>query len=266
MSMTPALLSASLLFAALGTAGLLGAAVGLRRPWQAARRQARDEGLCEQERDFAVSALSAEVAHELAAARLFLQDLVAHAPLEQTDREIGREEVLRLEKLLARLRRSRRAEEARVEQPLLPVVQRALARVPALRHKRLRVTVELPPGTEVRAGPRGLEMLLVCLLRRAAQTAPASGSLAVRVQQGAPGLLLDVEEAGTEPGEALHAQAFHPLDLLGCGGPGLDLLVAMGVARGQGWRLGWLREDGRTVFRLALPPSDSLLLPARRAA
>jgi nitrogen-specific signal transduction histidine kinase len=109
-------------------------------------------------------------------------------------------------------------------------------------------------------------MLLVCLLRRAAEGAPEAGGLTLRVQTAAAGLLLDVEEEGPGLGEALPGAAFHPLDLLACGGPGLDLLVAMGVARAQGWRLSWLRVDGRTVFRLSLPASDCVSLPERRAA
>ncbi len=265
--MTPlqTLLTSPLPYAALGAAGLLTLVAGLRRRSEHERAQAAQR-LSEQEREFAVTGLGAEVAHELAAARLFLKDLVAHAPLEQTDQEIGREEVARLERLLSRLRRLRRAEEPRVELPLLLMVQRALARVPQLQRKRLQLRVNVPAQTGVRAGPQELEMLLVSLLRSAVASAPRGGSVAVRVQPWAQGLLLDVEDDGPGLPGPLGDPGFQPLELLGHGGSGLDLLVAMGVARGHGWRLGWLREQGRTVLRLEVPMDDSLTLHGRSAA
>jgi len=264
--MSSSLLSSPLLHAALGMLGLAVALVGLRRGRHALRQRAGQQGLAEQERDFVLTRLSAEVAHELAALRLYLRDIVAHAPLEQVDREIGHDEVARLERLLERLRQVRRAEEPRSAQPLLPAVQRALARVPALRHKRLQVDVDVRARAQVHAAPGGLEMLLVSLLRHAAAAAPACGNVAVRLRPEAAGLLLDVEDDGPALPEPLRGPVFHPLDLLGCGAPGLDLLVALGVAREQAWRLSWMREQGRTVFRLHLPAADRVPLRPGRAA
>ncbi|MCI0669629.1 MAG: hypothetical protein L0Y64_04125 [Myxococcaceae bacterium] len=74
------------------------------------------------ERRYAVSVLSAEIAHELATSRLYLQGLVAHAPLEEADREARRDEVARLDRLLGRLRRARNRDGLQAEVPLLPVV------------------------------------------------------------------------------------------------------------------------------------------------
>ena len=265
MTTLQTLLSSPLPYAALGAAGLLTLAAGLRRRSAHERAQATQR-LREQEREFAVAGLGAEVAHELAAARLFLRDLVAHAPLEQTDLEIGREEVARLERLLARLRRLRRAEEPREELPLQQMVQRALARVPALQGKRLHLHVDVPAHAGVRAGPQELEMLLVSLLRSAADCAPPEGRVGVRVQSRAQGLLLDVEDDGPGLPGPLGDPGFQPLELLGHGASGLDLLVAMGVARGHGWRLSWLREQERTVLRLEVPMDDSVELHGRSVA
>ena len=249
------------LTAALAGGGLLVTAQGRWRRRRGAGGAGADAWrLARLERDFAVAGLGAEVAHELATSRLFLRDLVARAPLEATDRDIGRDEVERLERLLARLRGLRRAPEALGEQPLLPAVQRALGHLPPREDVRLQVAVEVPADLAVPAGPEALDVLLTSLLRGAA--ARSAGHLAVRGRAGPDGAQLEVEDDGAALPAQPGAPGFHPLDLLPLGGAGLELLVALGVARAHGGRLACQREQGRTRVRVQLPAGAA----ARRGA
>src|SRR5262249_7424966 len=97
--------------AALAALGALLLAKGFQR-WRSRRRarHALEQRFAEMERRYAVAVLSAAVAHELVPSRLLLRDMAAHAPLEEEDRQLANEEVARLEKLLARLRRTRHPE------------------------------------------------------------------------------------------------------------------------------------------------------------
>jgi signal transduction histidine kinase len=235
-------------------AGAGGAALALGRR---ARAQAEAERrLAEEERRHAVGVLSAEVAHELTAVRLYLQDVLAHAPLEPEDRDIGREELARLERLLAHLRRARREEEAPAPLALRPLAARALSRLAGGGPKRLRTVLDVPAGLEVRGGALGLELLLGALVRNAAAAAPPGGTVAVRAREAGGQLLLAVEDDGPGLPEALRSgPPRHPLQALERGGAGTGLAVARSMARVHQGRLTLARDGGRTVARLELPLS-----------
>ncbi len=205
------------------------------------------------ERRLAVATLSSEVVHAIGPTLMFFRDLIATAPLDDEDRSLGKQEIERLEHLVACLRRTRRVERQAELVELEPLVQRTPCHVEIIQDKHLNFDVRIEPGLRVLAHPVSLQLLLIALLRNAANAAPRHGRIAVRAESVERACVLDVEDNGPGVPAFLQNTLFQPLVGLGLEGAGMGLAMALRVTRELNGRLTYRRQDGSTLFRLRLP-------------
>jgi C4-dicarboxylate-specific signal transduction histidine kinase len=205
----------------------------------------------------AIEVLCSEVAHEMAPTLTFLRDLVRSKVLDEIDHSIAEEEVARLAAILAALRRTKsHGEEAVAPVDVAAVAARAAARVGDEAPGRPAVALEIPRGLRVVASERGLELLLVALLRNAvsaAQHAPAR--LYARLAGDA--WCLEVEDDGPGLPRPLDETLFVPLATLGAAGHGTGMLTVLRVARDHGWEISHARREDRTVFTVRISIGDT---------
>jgi signal transduction histidine kinase len=218
----------------------------------------------------ALGTLGAEISHEIAYPLNFLRYLLAQGdgdagrPLDKRDLEIGREEIGRLERMFATLRKLRIPAVHPEPTLVLPRVRRALDLIrETLQAKAIAVNVEVPPDLTVDAEPDPLVQIFANLLRNAAQAVAPGEAIGVSSGVGGDGSArLEVWDEGPGFADELRTAIFNPFVTTKEGSMGLGLAVTERLVRGFGWTISAEREGRRTVFRIEIPPG----LPQEAAA
>jgi two-component system sensor histidine kinase BaeS len=229
-------------------------------PTSAAARSAElDAAPARYEMHTAVGVLCSELAHEIAPTLAFLRDLVRSKTLATMDHSIALEEIERLQSVMTSLRRTKLSEDATASVDLAMVAARAADRVheEARQEARLgpRIVVMVPRGLQVTASERGLELLLVSLLRnamRAARHAPIE--LLARPEGDA--WCIEVADDGEGLPAELSESLFIPLATLGPLGHGTGVPTIVRIVRDHGWEIAYARSGERTVFTVRVNGSD----------
>lgn len=222
------------------------------------RLRRMEVGAARDEKRLALGLLSAEISHEVTYPLNFFRHLLRQSergrPLGAEDVEIGREELARLERMLASLRRLSLPTLRMEPVPVLPRLRRALDLLrDELHDKRLDTTVELPPDLTLHAEPDAMVQLFANLLRNAAQAAEPGGTLGVRTWEEGDTRVLEVWDSGPGIPEALRDTLFDPWVTTHKEGSGLGLAITQRIVRGFGWSISVHREEGRTCFRIHTP-------------
>ncbi len=206
--------------------------------------------------------LGAELSHEIAHPLQFFRGLVrrgARAALDPDDVEIGEEELARLERMLASLRTLHAPEQRTVSVALAEPVHRALTLLrDAMAQKDVTWELAVPDDVAVLADPDGLVQVFANLLRNAVHAVPRGGRVGVTARTSPDGgLTVDVWDDGPGVPEHLVPTLFHRwvTSRTHEGGSGLGLSVAQTLVNNRGWRIEYAREEGRTVFRVTVPPT-----------
>jgi C4-dicarboxylate-specific signal transduction histidine kinase len=205
----------------------------------------------------AIEVLCSELAHEIAPTLTFLRDLVRSRVLVGMDHSIAEEEVARLASILASLRRTKSREDAATEPlGLAAIAARAVER--AVRDARggPGVVVGIPGDLRVMASARGLELLLVSLLRNALAVARRA-PVGLRARLDGDAWCLEVVDDGDGLSPALDESLFVPLATLGPAGHGAGIPTVLRIVRDHGWEIAHARRDGNTVFTVRICLSDT---------
>jgi signal transduction histidine kinase len=207
--------------------------------------------------------LGAEMSHEIAYPLNFLRYLLRAgndgAPVDVRDLEAGREEIGRLERMFATLHKLKIPEPQLQPVLVLPRVRRALDLVREIvEANNIAAAIDVPPDLVVAAEPDRLVQILANLLRNAVQAVPAGAAVGIRSRPNGDGtLLLEVWDEGPGIAEGLGHAIFDPFVSSKQGSMGLGLAVTQRLVRGFGWSIGVRREEGRTIFGIAIPPARS---------
>ena len=149
---------------------------------------------------------------------------------------------------------------------------------PQCKHAGIELRWAPPAGEAVVNGDAGqLGQLILNVLGNAVEAAGPGGDVEIRVRSEEGGvrrkdqpaepllaphsslltphssLVLEVSDSGPGPSPDVVERLFEPFVTGKPEGVGLGLAVARQVAEAHGGRIGWRREDGRTVFRIELP-------------
>jgi signal transduction histidine kinase len=212
-------------------------------------------GASRSDRELAVGSLSSEVCHEVAYSlhyfRFLLGRVSAGKALVDTDVELGREEVERLERMIASLRRAEVAQPRRVELRLIEPIARAFSILREQAQGR-GVEIEVPDDLTVYADRDALMQVFANLLRNALQAADG-GRVGVRAAQGPDGVTVDVWDTGPGVPAALTSTIFTPWVTTKKQGLGLGLAITERLVRSLGWAISLHREGDTTVFRVRAP-------------
>jgi signal transduction histidine kinase len=205
--------------------------------------------------------LGAEMSHEIAYPLNFLRYLLRAGsdgtPVDARDLEAGREEIGRLERMFATLHKLKIPEPQLQPVLVLPRVRRALDLVREMvEANRIAAAIDVAPDLVVTAEPDRLVQILANLLRNAVQAAPPGAAVGVRSRPNGDGTLyLEVWDEGPGIAEDLGHAIFDPFVSSKQGSMGLGLAVTQRLVRGFGWSIGVRREEGRTIFGVAIPPA-----------
>ncbi len=211
------------------------------------------------ERAALVETVAAEIAHEIRYPINFFRSVFssrAAGPLEQEDVEIGREEVDRLERLVAGLRRL--ASHALVRKRVRVIT--LSERVETLLRDELdgrKLQLAVPVNAELDCDPDQVTQILVNLVANGLQAAGPSGTVGVAWSEGTSGAELVVWDTG--PGfEGDSSRLFAPWYTTKPKGTGLGLAITHRLVRSHGWGITAQRRDNRTLFMIAIRAEDVL--------
>ncbi len=204
----------------------------------------------------AVDAIAAEIAHELSYPITFFRhtlNQVAAGRLSHDIVEVGKDEVERLERMLAWVRKLQVPvpEVGRVRVRL--VVGHALVLLQSeLEARHITCDVDVPAELEVAAEQDALLQLVANLLRNAIRAARSRVGVAIRDERGLPELAVWDDGPGV-PADLVE-RIFDPsfTTQSDVEGHGLGLAVAQRVVTGFGWSIDVRREDQRTVFAVSM--------------
>jgi signal transduction histidine kinase len=222
----------------------------LRRKQQAAAWRGEREAL--------VETVAAEIAHEVRYPinyfRSIFQRGAGEVRLDGEEVDIGCDEVERLERLVAGLRRvaTHRLERqpVRVDE-LVQKVERLLRDQLGAR----RLEVELSGAPALRCDPDQVTQVLVNLVSNAIDAAGEGGRVGVTFRSGAEGGVLTVWDTGPgftgDPG-----RVFAPWYTTKPRGTGLGLSITHRIVRAHHWKIEPERDAERTRFVIEVPPTD----------
>jgi signal transduction histidine kinase len=225
------------------------------------KRRKQQVAAWREEREALVETLSAEIAHEVRYPINFFRTIFQRASddrvLEQEDIEIGCEEVDRLERLVAGLRRMATQElDRRVVE-----VSEVCARAEVLLRDRMAghpLILELDEGGGIHCDIDKITQVLVNLLANALDAIGAGGTLGVEWRLTARGGELSVWDTG--PGfTGDPSRLFAPWYTTKPRGTGLGLAITYRLVRAHGWGIEAMRRESKTVFVVAVPTNDVVL-------
>jgi signal transduction histidine kinase len=212
----------------------------------------------------ALGLLGAEVSHEIAYPLNFLRYLFregqAGRAIDSGDLEAGREEIGRLERMFATLRKLKVPEPQTEPVLVLPRVRRAQDLIrETLEKKRIEIAVDVPPDLTLVAEADSLVQILANLLRNAAQAVAEGGRVGVGSQPTPEGgVVLEVWDEGPGLPAEVESSIFDPFVSTKPGSMGLGLAVTHRLVRSFGWSIGVRRLGGRTVFGIDIPPARAV--------
>ncbi len=205
--------------------------------------------------------LGAELAHEVAYPlnyfRHLLDRLGGGRGYDDTDVEIGREEVARLNRMLGSLRSLQVPSHDVARLRIASVAERAVALLRGqTEDKDLVIETEIDEGLTVVANFDRTLQLLSNLLRNAVQAARHGGRVVIGAKRHGREITIEVRDDGDGVPGALAPRIFRPFVSGRAGGTGLGLAVAQRIARSFDWTLEHQREGGWTIFRVRAPAAD----------
>ncbi|MFS8067150.1 MAG: ATP-binding protein, partial [Byssovorax sp.] len=210
-------------------------------------------------REALIETVAAEISHEVRYPINFFRSIFGRGgavDLDDEEVDIGLEEVDRLERLVAGLRRvsTRRLERKSVSvQEVASKVERLLA--DRLGGRALALDVAGAPG--VRCDPDQIIQVVTNLVDNALDAAGDAGSVGITWSRGAePGsFALTVWDSG--PGWSGDVdRLFAPWFTTKPRGTGLGLAITQRLVRAHGWDIDPERRGGRTCFVITVPGSD----------
>ncbi|NNC18130.1 HAMP domain-containing histidine kinase [Corallococcus exiguus] len=219
------------------------------------------------EKRFTLGLLGAEMSHEIAYPLNFFRYLLKRSgkghTLEPQDVEIGSEEVARLERMLATLRKLKSPAPQLAPVPLVGPLKRALELIrEPVEEKRLSVSVEVPEDLLVLADPDMVLQVFANLLRNGAQAVDPGGRLGVSAALEEGGIQLKCWDSGPGVPEALRDSIWNPWVTTKEGGSGLGLAITQRLVSSLGWRISLERKEEHTCFCIHVPDRALLTSPA----
>ncbi|HEY8090969.1 MAG TPA: HAMP domain-containing sensor histidine kinase [Polyangiaceae bacterium] len=222
------------------------------------QRRLQQAAAWQTERVALVETVAAEIAHEVRYPINFFRTVFRHdkkgAKLDEEEIDIGCEEVDRLERLVAGLRKM---VGHRIERRPVAVADLA-ARVEMLLRDALSgrpLDVHVPANTTLRCDPDQATQVLVNLVANAIDATGGRGHIGVAWGHSGEDSQLIVWDDG--PGfDVDAAQLFAPWFTTKPRGTGLGLAITHRIVRAHGWSIDAVRTDGQTRFVVAIPKSD----------
>ena len=212
------------------------------------------------EREALVETVAAEIAHEIRYPLNYFRSLFERGGksgrLTPDDIDVGREEVDRLERLVAGLKRM---VAHRIERSPTHVAE-LCTRVEALLRDSLgKLTLELDvaPNAMLNCDPDKLTQVLVNLLSNAAEACGPNGRAGIDWRATPQGGELGVWDDGPGFG-ADAARLFAPWYTTKQRGTGLGLAITHRLVRAHGWSVAAQRRDGLTAFVISVRREDIL--------
>jgi signal transduction histidine kinase len=208
-----------------------------------------------EERAAIVETVAAEITHEVRYPINFFRSVFqAGHKLDNEEIEIGCEEVSRLERLVAGLRR---VTGQRLERRFVPLTA-LTARAELLLRDTLggrRLDISVPEAVSIRCDADHVTQVLVNLLANALEASQATDAVGVRWASTPSGGELIVWDRG--PGfDADVAQLFAPWFTTKPRGTGLGLAITHRLVRAHSWAIDGARRDGTTLFIVSIPSAD----------
>lgn len=126
---------------------------------------------------------------------------------------------------------------------------------PSCEHAGVELTVKTlaDPGAGVVAEIEGLRAALLNLGLNAIEATGRRGAVWLECRRDADRITIDVADTGPGPSTEIAGALFDPFVTSKPEGVGLGLSLARQIAGESGGSLEWLRDAGKTVFRLTLP-------------
>jgi signal transduction histidine kinase len=222
------------------------------------KRRKQQAAAWRDEREALVETLSAEIAHEVRYPinffRTIFQRATGYRVLEEEDIEIGCEEVDRLERLVAGLRRMATQH---LERRVVDVSE-LCGRAEVLLRDRMGghpLILDLEDGGSINCDIDKITQVLVNLLANALEATEGKGGVGVEWRWTPRGGELSVWDTG--PGfTGDPSRLFAPWYTTKPRGTGLGLAITYRLVRAHGWSIEAMRRDAKTVFAVAVPPND----------
>jgi signal transduction histidine kinase len=209
-----------------------------------------------EERAAIVETVAAEITHEVRYPINFFRSIFQPGhTLDEEEIEIGCEEVSRLERLVAGLRR---VTGQRIDRHFVPLVS-LTARAELLLRDTLggrRLDMAVPEGVSIRCDADHVTQVLVNLLANALEASQATDAVGVRwaATTGGGGELI-VWDRG--PGfDSDVGQLFAPWFTTKPRGTGLGLAITHRLVRAHSWSIDGARREGTTLFVVSIPAAD----------